>query len=43
MDNKGVLNQSLGIDMKESGNYHGQSRISKKGNKHIRAILHMQQ
>ncbi|NQY31446.1 MAG: IS110 family transposase, partial [Flavobacteriaceae bacterium] len=26
---------------KESGNYQGQSRISKKGNKHIRAILHM--
>ena len=29
------------VVLKESGNYQGQSRISKKGNKHIRAILHM--
>lgn len=29
------------VVLKESGNYQGQSRISKKGNKHIRAVLHM--
>lgn len=29
------------VVLKESGNYQGQARISKKGNKHIRAVLHM--
>lgn len=29
------------VILKESGNYKGKTRISKKGNKHIRAILHM--
>ena len=29
------------IVLRESGTYKGKSRISKKGNKHIRAVLHM--
>jgi len=29
------------IVLRESGNYRGKTRISKKGNKHIRAVLHM--
>ena len=29
------------VVLKESGNYKGKARISKKGNKHIRAVLHM--
>lgn len=29
------------VVLRESGNYHGKTRISKKGNKHIRAVLHM--
>jgi len=29
------------VVLRESGNYQGKTRISKKGNKHIRAILHM--
>jgi transposase len=27
--------------MKESGTYRGKTKISKNGNKHIRAVLHM--
>lgn len=29
------------VVLRESGNYKGKTRISKKGNKHIRAVLHM--
>jgi transposase len=29
------------VVMKESGTYRGKTRISKKGNRHIRAVLHM--
>lgn len=29
------------VVLRESGTYRGKSRISKKGNKHIRAVLHM--
>ena len=29
------------VVLRESGNYKGKTKISKKGNKHIRAILHM--
>ena len=29
------------VVLRESGNYQGKTKISKKGNKHIRAILHM--
>ena len=37
------LTSYVGYDvvLRESGNYKGKSRISKKGNKHIRAVLHM--
>lgn len=29
------------VVLRESGNYRGKTKISKKGNKHIRAVLHM--
>jgi len=29
------------VVLRDSGNFNGQTRISKKGNKHIRAVLHM--
>ncbi|MDF4223567.1 IS110 family transposase, partial [Maribacter sp. M208] len=29
------------VVLRESGNYKGKTRISKKGNSHIRAVLHM--
>jgi transposase len=29
------------VVMKESGTYRGKTRISKKGNRHVRAVLHM--
>jgi transposase len=29
------------VVMKESGSYRGKTKISKKGNRHIRAVLHM--
>jgi len=37
------LTSFVGYDVviRESGNYVGKSKISKKGNKHIRAVLHM--
>jgi len=37
------LTSYVGYDVvqRESGNYKGKTKISKKGNKHIRAILHM--
>jgi transposase len=43
IENSKQLVSYCGYDvvLKESGTYKGQTRISKKGNKHIRAVLHM--
>lgn len=42
-ENGKQLTSYAGYDvvLRESGNYQGKTRISKKGNKHIRAVLHM--
>ncbi len=42
-ENGKQLTSYAGYDIvfRESGNYQGKTRISKKGNKHIRAVLHM--
>ena len=42
-ENAKQLTSYAGYDvvLRESGNYQGKTRISKKGNKHIRAVLHM--
>lgn len=43
INNAKQLTSYAGYDvvLRESGNYQGKTKISKKGNKHIRAILHM--
>ncbi|CAG5080086.1 IS110 family transposase [Parvicella tangerina] len=43
INNRKQLTSYAGYDvvLRDSGSFHGKTKISKKGNKHIRAVLHM--